>query len=160
MENRKLAANLTSNLIALFFACSVHAEPMPKPDVTDAGEFEKILFVGNSFSYFNNGIHNHVANLVRANGQWQAKKNRFRLLTLSGGKFSEQSNIVPNFLSTSKDNWDIVVLQDYSTGPIGKNSKKEFVSAAQHLADISKLYRARPVMFMTWAYKGKPEMAN
>ena len=159
MESRKLAVTLAGCLVSLCLSFSVRAEPIPKPVVTESGGFEKILFVGNSFSYFNNGIHNHFSNLVRANGQWQARKNRFRLLTLSGGKFAEQTSILPGFLDSSTDDWDIVVLQAHSTGPIGENSRKDFSRSAKQLVDISRRHGAKPALFMTWAYKDRSDMA-
>ena len=33
----------------------------------------RVLFVGNSFSFFNSGIHNQVSNLIRASGKWQKR---------------------------------------------------------------------------------------
>ena len=43
---------------------------------------ESVLFVGNSFSYYNNGINNHYGALVAAGGG----EVRVRMSTISGGR--------------------------------------------------------------------------
>mgnify|MGYP002635327110 CR=1 FL=1 len=117
---------------------------------------ERVLFVGNSFSYFNNGIHNHLANLVRSSGQWKKDKSRFRLMTISGGQLVEHQAGLQQMLLSSQ--WDKVVLQPYSIGPISKPNKKTFQKGSLILSEMIRKAGSEPVFFMTWAYKGQPLM--
>jgi hypothetical protein len=121
-------------------------------------KYQKILFVGNSFSFYNNGIHNQVANLIRAKGLWQAKVNKHRLMTLSGGKLSEHSELLSTFLDQKNTLWDLVILQEVSNGAIISEDKSKFRSSAKRLVEDIESAGSKTALFMTWAYDNKPEM--
>lgn len=119
---------------------------------------ERILFVGNSFSYFNNGLHNHVSNLVRASGKWTNGKSQFRLMTISGGKLKEHQAGLNSMLSNRQ--WNKVILQAHSNEPITRKRKKSFIRASQILSKMVRKTGAEPIFFMSWAYKDQPEMTG
>ncbi|WP_416305489.1 hypothetical protein [Neptunicella sp. SCSIO 80796] len=134
---------------------------LPAPKVKNIEVPQKVLFVGNSFSYFNNGIANHFSNLVRAAGHWKNGQTRSRLKTISGGKLAEHIAGVDSLLSQSaKSQWDVVILQEYSNGPISKTHRDSFKQASTSLAKMIRQYGATPVFFMTWAYKGDEGMTQ
>jgi hypothetical protein len=58
----------------------------------------------------------------------------------------------------SSEDWDVVVLQGYSKGPIGDDTSKSFRDAAEQLARVIRRNDAKPAFFMTWAYIDEPEM--
>jgi hypothetical protein len=107
-------------------------------DLSDVAsqKYQKVLFVGNSFSFYNNGIHNQVSNLIRAKGLWQSKNNKYRLMTP----------------------WDLVILQEVSNGAIINENKSEFRSSAKRLIKDIESAGSKAALFMTWAYDNKPEM--
>jgi hypothetical protein len=121
-------------------------------------KYQKVLFVGNSFSFYNNGIHNQVSNLIRAKGLWKSKSNKYRLMSLSGGKFSEHSKLLPAFLQQKNTQWDLVILQEVSNGAIINENKSEFRSSAKRLVKDIESAGSKAALFMTWAYDNKPEM--
>ena len=55
-------------------------------------------------------------------------------------------------------NWDVVVLQGHSKGPISAETAPAFREAASRYAVMIREHGALPVFFMTWAYTGQPEM--
>ena len=117
-----------------------------------AGVPDKVLFVGNSFTYYNNGLHKHYEAIVEsANGLLHS-----RIMTISSGHLPEHVAGLPS-LAASED-WDVVVLQGYSKGPISEATAKPFRDAAERLVQIIRDNDARPVFFMTWAYIDEPEM--
>lgn len=118
----------------------------------------RVLFVGNSFSFFNSGIHNQVSNLIRASSKWQKNKQRFRSITISGGSLNEHQNIVAPFLANSKNKWDLVILQEYSKGPIIEEESSKFKSSAKQLVSDIRAEGSNAGLFMTWAYGNNPEM--
>ena len=122
---------------------------------------QRVLFVGNSFSYFNNGLHNHVSSLIKAAGKWQTGTNRYRLKTLSGGRLAEH---VDGFSSLIKQptgrEWDVVVIQGHSSEPVEPKRQAGFIRAANELIKQVRQHKATPVLFMTWGYAGQPEMAQ
>ncbi len=116
----------------------------------------KVLFVGNSFTYYNNGLHKHYRELIRASGIHTAQSSRARIMTLSGGHLPEHEGGFENVLSA--EDWDVVVMQGHSLGPISEDTAGPFREAARKFAGMARKQGTRPVFFMTWAYTGRPEM--
>lgn len=116
----------------------------------------KVLFVGNSFTYYNNSLHNHYRKLVAASGHKFDKPSRARIMTISGGHLPEHAGGMARVIGA--DDWDVVVMQGHSLGPIGEATAEPFRKAAREYASIIRAHGAQPVFFMTWAYTGKPEM--
>ncbi|MDJ0747849.1 MAG: hypothetical protein QNJ11_00130 [Woeseiaceae bacterium] len=119
-----------------------------------AADPQRILFVGNSFSFYNNGIHTHYRKLADAAGS-SAKA---RLFALSGGTLAEHTRTVAAVLAAGS--WDIVVLQGHSLGAFDPTKVESFRSSAAILTDMIRKVGAEPNLFMTWAYEGRPEMTE
>jgi hypothetical protein len=117
---------------------------------------ENVLFVGNSFTYYNNSLHNHYGKLLdAANDDGEAIGVR-RILTISGGKLPEHERGLRQRLE--EQDWDVVILQGYSNGPITPGTAEPFQEAARAYAKDIRAAGAEPVFFMTWAYTGEPDM--
>jgi hypothetical protein len=132
------------------------------------------IFIGNSFFYYNNGINDHLLKLVRSADP--ASKFRITMVTISGsgadwhdvasyfrpnalGKYSfdADNNVVFNDL---KKLFDISVLMDCSQCPVNPKLESAFyASIRKHSATIRR-NRSIPVLFMSWAYKDRPEMTQ
>lgn len=123
-----------------------------------ANNTERVLFVGNSFSFYSNGIHNHFANLLRADGHWQQGENRVRLLTLSGGHIHETGRLLQSHLEGGDDDWHTVILQGHSNEPIVAGKSDKFQQAMTGMITSLKQRNITPVLFMTWAYQEQPDM--
>lgn len=116
----------------------------------------KVLFVGNSFTFYNNGLHRHFRGLTAAAEILPKGSSRARIMTLSGGYLPEHAGGFESVLGG--DDWDVVVLQGHSRGPISEETAPAFREAARRYAGIAREQGVQPVFFMTWAYTGKPEM--
>lgn len=132
-------------LLAVLSAAAM-AEPLPGP--------QNVLFVGNSFTYYNNSVHNHYRSLVRA--ATDEADGSVRIMTISGGRLPEHAAGLPAMLASER--WDVVVLQGHSRGPIGEETAPPFRDAARSFVAVIREHGARPVFFMTWAYEGEPQM--
>ncbi len=118
---------------------------------------QKVLFVGNSFTYYNNSLHNHYRHFRDAAHDGESY-GRVRAMAISGSSLPEHRLGLQQRLEA--DDWDIVVLQGYSVGPITEGYAEPFrESAREYSADI-RADGGEPVFFMTWAYTGKPEMTQ
>ncbi len=111
-----------------------------------------VLFVGNSFTYYNNGLQNHFLGLMRSAG---IETGRQRILTLSGGRLHEHVASLPS-IAAARD-WDLVILQGHSREAYLAGETERFRSAAKRLDEIIREHGARTALFMTWAYAGAPE---
>ncbi|MBC3765581.1 DUF4886 domain-containing protein [Neptunicella marina] len=145
-------------LIVLWAGFSTaYAELQPK--VKPTLQPQKVLFVGNSFSYYNNGVQNHVISLIKSAGKWTQGENRYRLKTLSGGKLYEHIKGFSYLMDQPQGKgWDIVVLQGHSNEAATKKRYPAFDEAAKILVKKAREHKVEPVFFMTWPYKGEPKM--
>jgi hypothetical protein len=172
---RPLLTKLASVFSALFLISLSNAVcAQVKPKRTDMGSepVQSTMWVGNSFFYYNNSMHNHVGNLIRA-ADPQARP-RGTSITISGSGIEwhdMESYFRPNAIgrySFVGDNeirfnkpgrqYDSVIMMDCSQCPIHPQLSSTFHEYAKKHSDTIRKHGARPVFFMSWAYKDKPEM--
>lgn len=125
-------------------------------ELTDNELPDKVLFVGNSFTYYNNSLHKHFRKLTWASGLLTPANSFARIMTISGGHLPEHAGGFTKVLSGN--DWDVVVMQGHSLGPISEDTAEPFREAAREFSRVAREQGTRPVFFMTWAYTGKPEM--
>jgi hypothetical protein len=130
------------------------------PKVQPTSNLTRVLFVGNSFSFYNNGIHNHLGSLIRSTGEWKKQQNRLRLSTLSGGYMKEQAVDLEYFLADPSQKWQAIVLQGHSSEPISSNKNKAFILSTANSVKLIKAKGIQPILFMTWGYKNQLNMGK
>ena len=136
-------------LAVLVLALPAAAGDVPAP--------QRVLFVGNSFTFYNNSLHNHYK-FLRAAANGGELYGRTRLLGISGGHLPEHAAGLQQRLDS--EDWDIVVLQGHSIGPISDGTAESFKRAARRYATDIRADGGEPVFFMTWAYTSRPEMID
>lgn len=147
--------------------------PATQPVPVVSTEIKSLLWVGNSFFYYNNSMHGHVGQMLNASG---AKGMRASSATVSGsginwhdvaahfkpGGVASYSFVGDNevrFNSFDKP-FDGVMMMDCSQCPIHPKLQAIFYDyAAKHSATARK-NGAAPIFFMSWAYQDKPEMTQ
>ncbi len=159
--------------LGIAFVCAgAAAQTRPKVTRLDA-EPKSILYVGNSFFYFNNGIDTLVAGLhgaaepdrplggamvtIGAAGwKWHDVGSYFRPDALTS--FAPDGKGGVRFNDTSGKLFDTAVMMDCSYCTLFPGLKKIFFEyAGRHSATVRQ-HGAVPVFFMTWAYADRPEM--
>lgn len=157
---------------ALLLSACASVPPPAATVASPAGPPAAVLWVGNSFFYYNNSLHGHVGQLAAAGGV----RVRGTSVTISGSGLDWHdlpSLLRPNGLgrySFVGDNeirfnppgrqYDSVVMMDCSQCPIHPQLKEAFVETVRRDADIARAQGVRPILFMSWAYKDKPEMTR
>lgn len=166
---------LLAAVLLLAVSCGVFAATQPVKKDFGGTPPKSILFAGNSFFYYNNSMHNFVLNLARAADAANKDAYRYTSVTISGSGFDwhdMESYFKPNAIgkySFVGDNevvfnkfdrpFDAVLMMDCSQCPVHPKLKSIFHEYAKKHSDTALKYGARPVFFMSWAYKDKPEMA-
>ena len=165
---KRLIAALGLALLSL--AC--HAVE-PKRTQLDGERAESILWVGNSFFYYNNGIQsmmsalsqgagpdNHMRNVMTAIGGAGIDWHDLDAYLKPGSKLGYYSFYGDNQVRFNKPGrqFDTVIIMDCSQCPIHPQLKEVFHEYVKKDSDIARKYGARPVFFMSWAYKDHPEM--
>ncbi|MBA2962093.1 MULTISPECIES: DUF4886 domain-containing protein [Ramlibacter] len=168
---RRLLALLP--LLAAFAFPAAQAQTAPKR--TDPGARpEAILWVGNSFFYYNNSMHGHFNQLAASLNEKPAVRGTSVTVSGSGLDWHDMESLVrPNGLgrySFVGDNeirfnppgrqYDTVVMMDCSQCPIHPQLQQAFHDTVKKDAEILRKQGIRPVLFMSWAYKDKPEMTQ
>jgi hypothetical protein len=138
---------------------------MEKPSVTAAPGPTTMMFLGNSYIYYNNSLHNHVRNLTKSMFPKKKKKFFFKSMTISGSYMSDHAMSAEGMISRythkkKKGPWELVILQGQSREPINPKKSDKFKSSVKSLDAMIHKAGAKTVLFMTWAYKAKPEMAG
>jgi len=141
-------------LLMMAMASLSHAQSPTAPSIPP----DKILFIGNSFTFYNNGIHTQLNSLL-SNAKPKAVKGvTTQSSTLSSAKLVEHAASFTYLLK--KAEWDIVVLQGHSLEAISSTNGKAFARAVKLFANTTRDAGAEPLLFMTWAYSDKPEMTT
>ncbi len=161
-------------LLGLALAGSAIAQT--KPRVTDAGLAtpKTIMYVGNSFFYYNNGISTQVSNIATAADAKNRTEYRSTMISMGGSGFNwhdvdsyfkpggvaSYSFVGDNEIRFNKLDkpFELVIMIDCSQCPIHPQLGPMFHEYAKKHSDTVRKHKAQPVFFMTWAYEDKPEM--
>jgi hypothetical protein len=135
-----------------------------------------VLWVGNSFFYYNNSMHGHVGQLIRTSTMADKTGHRSTSATISGSginwhdleahfkpggvasySFDDKNNVVFNTFSKP---FDVVLMMDCSQCPIHPQLRNTFHEYVKKNSEIARKNGARPALFMSWAYSDVPEMTQ
>jgi hypothetical protein len=159
--------------LILVAAATTCAQTRPNVTRLEPESARSFLWVGNSFFYYNNSMHSHVSALSAAG---QGKALRGTSVTISGsgldwhdmasylksdgiGRYSFVGNNEIQFNKPGRQ-FDAVIMMDCSQCPIHPPLKTSFHETVKKDADILLGQGIQPILFMSWAYKDKPEMTQ
>tara|TARA_B100000579_G_scaffold195914_1_gene160138 strand:+ start:373 stop:1194 length:822 start_codon:yes stop_codon:yes gene_type:complete len=165
---------LFSYIVFLFTTQSLFSETKPLVTFTEVENPKSVLFIGNSFFYYNNGVHKPVLGMVKAEKSL-GKGHRFRNITINSsslewhdvqsyvtnkriGSFSINSN--NKYKKYSPEKYDLAIMMDCSQCPIHEDRKELFNYYVDTHSKTLRDNKVEPSLLMTWAYKDKPEMTD
>lgn len=149
--NCAAAMLLAAMLAALPLTASADA-PAVKPDTKSAPK--RVLFVGNSYLNFNDGLQNHVRQLASAADPKNAGQIRYRSATISGGALQDhpiEAYLAPGRLHL-EGGFEMVVLQGDSAAANGDKRKAAFQETVAAFDKEIRKRNARTALYMTHAY--------
>ena len=114
----------------------------------------KILFIGNSYLYYGDSLHNHFKRMVEEYLINYDGGQNVKSATIGGARLKHhnvEELIKPRAIS-SIDNFDMVILQGGSTEPLTKANRKEFTYYAKKHIDAIKANNSKASLYMTHAY--------
>ncbi len=141
--------------------------------IPEGKNIESIMYVGNSFFYYNNSLHNNVSSIVKNHSS--NKTLRQRSITINGSSLSwhpldaylSNKNIGSFTIDTANNNKykqvkdtsiDAVIFMDCSLCPIHPKTKRDFHKNVTKYTEIIRSRGMEPILFMSWPYKNKPSM--
>ncbi|KAI4453444.1 cystathionine beta-synthase [Holotrichia oblita] len=127
----------------------------PQPPIPDNAEYDlRFLFVGNSYTYYNDFPELFVS-LATSGGkavyQGSSTATNYNLLRHADSEDRIGTKTVQMISDTSLS-WDYVVLQEQSRRP--DIAFKDFEEGAKKLTEMIVASNAEPVFFMTWSRSG------
>lgn len=130
------------------------AETGPAPEVTalDMAAPGQILFVGNSYLYYSDSLHNHVVRMARA--AYPDDKFTYKSATISGAYLAHHnidSHLEQGRLGLS-DPFAVVILQGHSTAMTTDAKRANFAEAATAMDGAIRATGAVTALYMTPAY--------
>jgi hypothetical protein len=162
---------LTLSLALGLAGCgTLTSTPAKQAKTTDV---KTMLWVGNSFFYYNNSMHGHVGLLLSAAGgkgyratsatisgsgiNWHDMESHFKPGGVASYSFVGDNEVVFN---TFDKPFDGVMMMDCSQCPIHPKLQPIFYEFSKKHSDTVRKYGAEPILFMSWAYADKPDMTT
>ena len=121
---------------------------------------KQVLFVGNSYFYYNDSLHNHTRRMAGEGSGIDMDDLEFRSITISGG--SLDMHPIDHYLTPGAIGYDapfdLVVLQGNSAAAESEARSTRFRNAVTAMDTKIKATGARTALYMTHAYaEGHPD---
>jgi len=117
-------------------------------------ESRRVLFVGNSHTYYNGGVDVHLQSLLNAvYPEWGAV---ISAQTVGGYTLENHFHDQATISAIQNGNWDLVILQESSSYP--SSNTQFFYQYATALDSVITHSGALTGFYMTWEWKNYPEM--
>lgn len=114
----------------------------------------RILFVGNSYLYYNDSLHNHVRRMVEELRPELVGALQYKSSTIGGSSLSHhpiEHLLTPGRIGVD-DPFEWVVLQGGSSEPLSARRRAAFVETVKEFDGLIKRHGAQTALYMTQAY--------
>jgi hypothetical protein len=146
---------------------SIDLSGLPKPQVTllPVDSPTHLLFVGNSYLYYGDSVHNHVRRLVIEAGLHESDALTYKSATIGGAALRDHNIehlLAPENLRVAAP-FQAVIMQGHSAAALSPDNRARFMEAARRFAGHVEAAGGVPVLYMTHAYvepnrRASPEM--
>jgi len=111
---------------------------------------ERILFIGNSITYYNGGVNQHLLNLALSADETDPID--IDASTIPGATLMQHWNNGDAVAEIQTGNWDLVVLQERTATPV--EDPELFYQYVAMFDSVITLYGAETILFHSWPYRG------
>ena len=118
----------------------------------------KVLFVGNSFTFYNSGVDYHLQQMLNADKSSDSTTYIIQKIAVSSYTLQDHYNDSLTIRKIRSDKWNKIVLQEQSTRPM--TNRDLFLQYATLLDAKVKKDSASTVLYMTWPEKATPGDIN
>ncbi|MDP1672955.1 MAG: hypothetical protein Q8L65_07545 [Burkholderiales bacterium] len=164
MQTHAISVAKSLLLLAVFLLSPAAGAAAPKVRAPQVDTPARVLFVGNSYLYYNDSLHNHVRRMVIADDPALEKVLQYKSATIGGANLAHH-NIdhltEPGRIGVTLP-FQLVILQDGSAAPL---SEKRRALSREKMKEFSSIIRERGgqvALYMGHAYvpphkQAKPE---
>lgn len=114
----------------------------------------RVLFVGNSYLYYNDSLHNHVERLAAELHPDLADDLQFKSATIGGARLHQHNLdwLLDHEQLGMKQPFQAVIMQDHSTATLTEKHLAKFMQTTKSHAGRVRAAGAEPLLYMTHAY--------
>lgn len=137
-------------------ACSAEQDAHLTPNIKriENAAPKRVLFVGNSYLYYNDSLHNHVERIAEEIGPYATDEYQYKSATIGGARLSHHpvdSLLEPGRLGIDEP-FELVILQGGSFEPLEEEGRAQFRTTAIELNEKIRATGAEVALYMTHAY--------
>jgi hypothetical protein len=152
-ESAMLSRIVLCLVVALLSVAGVHAaNPTVKQPQVDTPK--RVLFVGNSYLYYNNSMHNHVRRIALAVDPAAAKAFQYKSATIGGAPLNHHNMdhlTTPGNLGI-KEPFELVLMHGNSTDALSDGARARFRDKAVEFSKIIADRGGKVALYMTPAH--------
>lgn len=140
--------------IALLWAAQVAAAPVPLVKAPQVDSPVRVLFVGNSYQYYGDSVHNHVDRMAAAGDPALKGKTQFKSATIGGAALAHHNVdwlTRPGQIGV-KEPFQLVILQGGSGEPLSEPRRAQFRDKVVEFSRIITERGGRVALYMTHVY--------
>ena len=135
-------------------ACAAVTGLLPQVDHLENKAPERVLFVGNSYLYYGDSVHNHVRRIAEELGPHPVGAFQYKSATIGGARLSHHNLdhlLAPGRLGVDQP-FDLVILQGGSSEVLTPENRAQFRQSALELNKKIRAAGAQAALYMTHAY--------
>ncbi|MDE0039137.1 MAG: hypothetical protein OXU77_16530 [Gammaproteobacteria bacterium] len=148
------SASILLALVPSAFAVELDQELTPAVQRLENPAPRRVLFVGNSYLYYNDSLHNHVKRIAEEIGPYGPGEYQYKSATISGSRLSHHdvdSLLEPGRLGIDEP-FELVILQGGSREVLTPGNRAEFHAKAVELGGRIRAAGAEVALYMIHAY--------
>ncbi|MGH6621729.1 MAG: DUF4886 domain-containing protein [Alphaproteobacteria bacterium] len=153
-HHSRQSAFFAALLFAFGMATAAAAADAPTVKPAAADTPKRVLFVGNSYLYYGDSLHNHVRRMAAAVDAKNEKQYRYKSATISGSALHHHN--IAAYLESGKlgikEPFEVVVLQGGSGSVSSDERRGAFAATVADFDKEIKKHGARTALYMTHAY--------
>lgn len=136
------------------WGCKKDPDPTPVVPPVFVKTDYKVLFIGNSYTFYNDGVDFHLQKMLRTDSS--ADSTNYVMDKIAVGSYTLEAhfNDALTITKLKSQKWNTVVLQEQSTRPI--NNPELFLQYAGLFDGEIKKINAKTFLYMTWPNKDSP----
>ena len=149
---QKSASLIVALLLISLQAFCYAAEPIVKAPQVDMPM--RVLFVGNSYFYYNDSLHNHVDRMLAIAEPSRKKRIEFKSATIGGAALAQHNveHLTQLGRLGVKQPFELVILQGGSSEPLSERRRATFRAAVLEANQVVTSRGAKLALYMTPAY--------
>ena len=149
-------------LFIFVFISNLTSALEPKVIKLDNQKPERLLYIGNSYLYYNDSLHNHVRRMLEEYYQKEIERSNYKSVTISGSRLSHHN--IDNSLNhknlDAEEPFELVIIQGGSGEAISEEERITFANEAGKMINKINQAGAEAALYMIHAYVEPHENTN